>query len=83
MKSIKGTRRARTKGESLRSHYDLDYSKSHPNLFADRAKGDRLVVVLDPVVSRFFPSAEAVNDFLRAVIAAFEEKSAPKKKVAE
>lgn len=51
----------------MRAEYRFDYRKARPNRFAARSK-DRLVVVLDPDVSRIFKTPEAVNTALRALI---------------
>ena len=70
--TVRVPRAASAKGGSseLHSHYDFDYSKSRPNRFADRAKQDVTVVVLEPDVARVFQSAESVNAFLRSAISA-------------
>jgi len=73
--SIKSTKR-----ETLRAHYDFDYSKSRPNRFASRMKPESVAVVLDPDVAAVFDSSEAVNQLLRSVIAAVPVARAPKKK---
>jgi hypothetical protein len=46
----------------------LDYSRAKPNRFASRADRSRIVVALDPDVSRVFTTADAVNKALRALI---------------
>jgi len=73
--SIKSTKR-----ETLRAHYDFDYSKSRPNRFASRMKPESVAVVLDPDVAAVFDSSEAVNKLLRSVIAAVPVARASKKK---
>ena len=65
--------------KKMRAEYRFDYRKAHPNRFAARSK-DRLVVVLDPDVSRIFKTPEAVNNALRAFISAMPQT--PKRKVA-
>ncbi len=57
--------------------YDLDYSKARPNRFANRIK-DRLVVMLDPDVSKVFTTPESVNQVLRALNVSMPET--PKRK---
>jgi len=69
-----------TKRETLRAHYDFDYSKSRPNRFASRMKPESVAVVLDPDVAAVFDSSEAVNQLLRSVIAAVPVARASKKK---
>lgn len=51
------------------SEYSLDWSKAKPNPYAERLKGT-VAVVLEPDVAAVFPTSEAVNTFLRSVIAA-------------
>ena len=51
--------------DTLKSHYEFDYSKAKPNCFAARLTEDSLMVVLDPDVAAIFPTSEAVNDSLR------------------
>lgn len=48
--------------------YDLDYRKARPNRFAERVYKDRRVVILDPDISKVFPTSESVNTVLRALI---------------
>jgi hypothetical protein len=48
--------------------YNFDYRKAHSNRFADRLYKDRRVVVLDPDVSKVFPTSESVNSVLRALV---------------
>ena len=50
--------------------YKFDYSKARPNRFVGRISEERLVVLLDPEVSRVFATPEAVNTVLRALVAA-------------
>jgi hypothetical protein len=54
--------------DELRQEYHFDYSKARPNRFAGRAGKERVVVVLDPDVSRVFTTPESVNTMLRALI---------------
>ena len=54
--------------------YDLDWSKAKPNPYAARLK-DTVAVVLDPDVAEAFPTSEAVNTFLRTVLAAVPPRS--------
>ena len=56
--------------DTLKSHYEFDYSKAKPNRFAARLSPDSLMVVLDPDVAAIFPTSEAVNDSLRVLAAA-------------
>jgi hypothetical protein len=52
----------------MRPEYGFDYRKARPNRFAERIRKDRRVVVLDPDISKVFPSSESVNTVLRALI---------------
>ena len=54
----------------MQPEYDLDYAKARPNRFAGRMSKDRLVVLLDPEVSKVFTDSESVNAALRALITA-------------
>lgn len=54
--------------KDMRSHYQFDYSKARPNRFAGRALSNRIVVMLDPDVSKVFNTTESVNTILRALI---------------
>ncbi len=55
-----------TSADDIRREYHFDYRKARPNRFA--AGKDRLVVVLDPDLSKVFKTPEAVNAVLRALI---------------
>lgn len=50
--------------------YQFDYSQARPNRFAGKISEERLIVVLDPEVSKVFTTAESVNAVLRALVAA-------------
>jgi hypothetical protein len=52
----------------MRPEYDFDYGKARPNRFARRVSKDHRVVVLDPDISKVFPTSESVNTVLRALI---------------
>jgi len=53
--------------------YAFDYRKAKPNRFAGRISKERVVVVLDPEVSKVFITPESVNTMLRALITAMPE----------
>jgi len=61
-----------TSADDMRAEYHFDYRKARPNRFAARSK-DRLIVVLDPDVSKVFKTPEAVNTALRALISAIPQ----------
>jgi len=52
------------------AEYDFNYSKAKPNRFAGRIAKERMVVLLDPEVSKVFTDSESVNAALRALITA-------------
>ena len=58
----------RSEADELRPEYDFDYSKARPNPYAARLKGHSVAVLLAPDVAPSFPTADSVNDILRAVI---------------
>jgi hypothetical protein len=58
--------------DTLKAHYDFDYSKAKPNRFAPRLTQESLMVVLDPDVAAIFPTSEAVNETLRVLAAALQ-----------
>jgi len=70
---MKKTPTTKSRGKSLEdmpAEYDFDYTKAKPNRFAGRLAKDRLVVLLDPEVSKVFSDSESVNAVLRALITA-------------
>lgn len=66
----KTSKRNRREPDELRREYRFNYSKAKPNRFAADMKGRIVAVVLDPDVASVFQTSEAVNAFLRSVIAA-------------
>ena len=48
--------------------YHFDYRKARPNRFAERVYKDHRVVILDPDISKVFPTSKSVNTVLRALI---------------
>lgn len=59
--------------DDLLPEYDLDYSKSKPNHFAEKYQQMRRTVVLDNDVAENFPSAESVNEALRFLVRITQE----------
>ena len=53
------------KNDDLLPEYNLDYSKSKPNRFAEKYNQMQRTVLLDSDVAEDFPSSEAVNEALR------------------
>lgn len=79
---MKKTRQASSRksgSDEMLPEYEFDYRKARPNRFARQASGERVVVVLDPDVSKIFSTAEAVNTALRALIAAVPTLSRQKR----
>lgn len=68
MKKKLMAQRRNTKSQDMLSDYDFDYTKAKPNRFAGRIAKDRLVVLLDPEVSKVFADSESVNSALRQLI---------------
>ena len=60
--------------DDLLPEYDLDYSKSKPNRFAEKYRQMQRTVVLDDDVSESFPSAESVNEALRFLVRVTRER---------
>lgn len=59
----------------MRKEYKVDYKTSRPNRFAAMASDEPLVVMVDADVAKVFQNAEAVNQALRALIAALPKPS--------
>jgi len=59
----------------MQPEYDFDYTKAKPNRFAGRIARDRLVVLLDPEVSKIFTDSDSVNAALRALISALPKNA--------
>jgi len=68
---MKKTSTSKSRGkrpEDMQPEYDFDYTKAKPNRFAGRIAKDRVVVLLDPEVSKVFTDSESVNEALRGLI---------------
>ena len=68
---MKKTSTSKSRGkpsEDMQPEYDFDYTKIKPNRFAGRIARDRVVVLLDPEVSKVFTDSESVNEALRRLI---------------
>jgi len=74
MKKTSPSKTRPTASDDMRPEYDFDYRKARPNRFAARKK-DRLIVVLDPDVSKVFTTPESVNTVLRALIATMPQSA--------
>lgn len=70
---MKKTSKSREKSsEDMQAEYEFDYTTAKPNRFAGRIARDRVVVLLDPEVSKVFTDSESVNEALRGLITAPE-----------
>lgn len=81
---MKKTSTSKSRGkhaEDMRPEYDFDYTKAKPNRFAGQIATDRLVVLLDPEVSKVFTDSESVNAALRGLITALPKS--PKREARE
>jgi len=54
--------------DELLPEYDLDYSKSKPNRFAEKYQQMQRTIVLDSDIADKFPSSESVNEALRFLV---------------
>ena len=54
--------------DELLPEYDLDYSKSKPNRFAEKYNRMQRTVMLDSDIADNFPNAESVNEALRFLV---------------
>ncbi len=75
MKKVKPVKRQRESDE-LKPEYHFDYTKAKPNRFAAALNRDRIMVVLDPDVSKIFRTTESVNNALRAIVSALPKRAA-------
>ncbi|RKZ72501.1 MAG: hypothetical protein DRQ57_17365 [Gammaproteobacteria bacterium] len=66
MKSPESTEQA----QEILSEYHFDYSKAKPNRFATVQPKTQVTVTLEPDVAQIFTTSEAVNNVLRAILAA-------------
>ena len=68
---MKRTRTAKsrdTASDEMFPEYSFDYRKARPNRFAERVYKDHRIVILDPDISKVFPTSKSVNTVLRALI---------------
>lgn len=73
MKKKSVVKSAARKLPDMLPEYDFEHREAKPNRFAGRISMERVVVVLDPEVSRVFITPESVNTLLRALITAMPE----------
>ncbi|MDX6558289.1 MAG: hypothetical protein QOF72_1338 [Blastocatellia bacterium] len=75
MKKTSTSKSRKKHSVDLQPEYDFDYTKAKPNRFAGRIAKDRLVVLLDPEVSKVFADSESVNAALRQMITTLPKNS--------
>ena len=68
MKKTSTSKSREKRSDDMQPEYDFDYTKAKPNRFAGRIAKDRMVVLLDPEVSKVFADSESVNAALRQLI---------------
>ncbi len=73
MKKTSVPKKQRTKRDTMREQYRLDYRKAKPNRFVSKMAKGVIAVLLEPDVAAVFTSSESVNTLLRSVIAAMPE----------
>jgi hypothetical protein len=59
--------------DELLPEYDLDFSKSKSNRFAEKYNRTQISVVLDADIAEKFPSSESVNQALRFLVRITEQ----------
>ncbi len=59
--------------DELLPEYDLDFSKSKPNRFAEKYNRIQRTIVLDSDIADNFPSSESVNEALRFLVRITEQ----------
>ena len=59
--------------DELLPEYDLDYSKSKPNRFAEKYQQIQRTIILDSDIADKFPSSESVNEALRFLVRVTEK----------
>lgn len=78
MKRSGSTDNEMTKEPEIEREYIFDYEKALPNRFAGRLDKNRIVVMLDPDVSKVFKSSQDVNSILRGILQNMPKKNKPK-----
>jgi hypothetical protein len=69
------SKRVRSSSDEMRSEYVFDYSKAKVNPYATHLRGKTIAVVLEPDVAAAFPTSNAVNKQLRAVVGTVPKRS--------
>jgi hypothetical protein len=70
MKKTSSNKTRAKRSKSMQPEYEFDYARAKPNRFAGRISADRVVVLLDPEVSKVFTDSDSVNQALRSLITA-------------
>jgi hypothetical protein len=78
MKKTPTARPVRRTPDDIRSEYRFDYRKARRNRFAGRIDRNRVVVLLDPDISKVFTTPESVKSVLRALIATMPTRAGKK-----
>ena len=73
MQKMSARKKHQTRRDTMRKEYRFDYTRAKPNRFAEKMSPGVVAVVLEPDVAAVFKSSQAVNGFLRSVIAAMPE----------
>jgi len=68
--------------DDMRPEYRFDYRRARRNRFAGRIDKNRLVVLLDPDISKVFTTPQSVKSVLRALIAAMPRTGGAKRRKA-
>ncbi len=63
--------------DDMRDEYTIDYAKARPNRFATHMQPGGRLIVLEPDVAQAFPTNEAVNTLLRAIMRALPAPTTP------
>ena len=66
----------------MRAEYRFAYAKAKPNRFTSRRTKGAVAVILDPDVALVFRSSDAVNTFLRSILATLPERGHTRSKTA-
>jgi hypothetical protein len=78
MKKTHSPKSRGTAADDMRPEYSFDYRKARPNRFAERVYKDHRIVILDPDISKVFPTSKSVNTVLRALITTMPKRGKAK-----
>ncbi|MDJ0598337.1 MAG: hypothetical protein QNJ37_05805 [Crocosphaera sp.] len=74
MKNTQNSQSNQNFEEDLLPEYNFDYSKAHPNRFADQLNETTITVTLESDVAKVFQTSEDVNKALRAILSAIPQQ---------